>query len=135
MHWEENIFAESNSHSKGHLRVQTEKEDCFMHSKPKQNKTSMYSLCLANNYSTGPEPGGHEYNLLPRGYRLSKQQERNFCINSLVVWCMHDSFCVQNHCLESIPLPLVPSPVSSSPCPAFLTDLITVQRYLWLNKD
>lgn len=114
-----------------------------MHSESKQNKNSTYFLCLAHNYSTGPGPGGHEYNLLPRGYRLSKQQASKFCANSHVAWYMHDwgytRECLEDRlnspALESILLLLVQVPSSIySPCPAFGRDLNTRQRYLWPNK-
>lgn len=51
---------------KGTFVFRLKKMDYFMHSESKQNKTSMYFLCLANNYSTGKGTGGNEYNLLPR---------------------------------------------------------------------
>lgn len=114
-----------------------------MHSESKQNKNSTYFLCLAHNYSTGPGPGGHEYNLQPRGYRLSKQQASKFCANSHVARYMHDwgytRECLEDRlnspALESILLLLVQVPSSIySPCPAFGRHLNTRQRYLWPNK-
>lgn len=116
----------------------------LFYAKSKQNKNSTYFLCLANNYSTGTGTGGNEYNLLPRGYRLSKQQGSKFCIHSHMACCTHD-WGYTRQCLkprvnfpaiESVLLlpAWVPSPISSSPCPALGRDWITKHRYLWLNK-
>lgn len=143
--WKENIFSEHNTNIhilKGTCLFRLKKIDYFMHSKSKQNKTSTYFLCLANNYSTGTGTGGNEYNLLPRGYRLSKQQGSKFCIHSRMAWYMHDwgytrqslKPGVNSPAIESILLLLarVPSLISSS-CPALGRDRITKHRYLWLN--
>lgn len=145
--WKENgFFSEHNANIhilKGPCVFRLKKMDNFMHSKSKQNKTRMYFLCLANNYSTGTGTGGNEYNLLPRGCRLSKQQGSKFCIHSHMEWCMHDwghtRQCLKpggtSPAIEPILLLLagVPSPISS-PCHALGKDWITKQRYLWLNK-
>lgn len=145
MHWKENMFSESNVNIcilKGTGVFRMKKNDYFMHSKSNQNKNSMYSLCLVNNYLAGPGPRGHEYNLPPRGYRLRKQQESRFCINSPRAWGMHDweytreclEGSINSSAIESILLLLAqfPSPISSSPCPVLRRHLITM--YLWLNK-
>lgn len=114
-----------------------------MHSKSKQNKTSTYFFCLANNYSKGTGTGGNEYNLLPRGCRLSKQQGINFAFTAHGVvhaWLRAHRQCLKprgnSPAIEPILLQLtgVPSPISSPPCPALGNDWITKQRYLWLNK-